>query len=78
MTYALALALILVALHVLNRLSRAREADRFRQHAEREAIRQSYCLHPWESGAVPTTDRPIGKPLRLVSRREPVAFRGGR
>ena len=78
MTYALALALLLVALHLANRLSKAREADRFRQHAEREGIRQEWTMHPWESGAVPTTDRPIGKPLRLVQKREPVAFRRGR
>lgn len=78
MTYALALALILVAVHILNKHSRNREADRLRQHAAREGIRQEWTMHPWEAGAVPTTDKPVGKQLRLVSRREPVAFRRGR
>ena len=78
MTYALALALVFIALHLGNRISKLREVEQLRRHAEREGIRQEWTMHPWESGSVPTTDRPVGKPLRLVPKREPVAFRGRR
>ena len=75
MTYALALALILIALHLGNRISKLREVEQLRRHAAREGIRQGMHLDRWSTGEMPLTDQPVGKSLRLLKKAEVVVFR---
>lgn len=75
MTYALALAVIMAALHLALRLQRKRDVEMLRRHACQEGIRQGMHLDRWQTGEMPIMNRPVGTQLRLVRGADVIVFK---